>query len=163
MAKRKKKYVEHVVKARSAKAALKDLAIGFTANNDCLHLVNIKHKRLERGGSSINNALERIRYKWAVYIAAMGRTELGKVYIKIEEIRAPYELFKHEINDAVAAQHTLLKNEVPKKQLSNVGWLALPVYKNISEAELEEYFDMMGCWELLAPWQKDVLGIAQSA
>ena len=158
MAKKRKQYVAHISKARSARAAMKDLAVGFCANNDHLHLINTKHKRFERAGASINNALEKIRYKWVIYIAVMGRTELKQAYIKSEEITVPHEVFKTDINDIVAAHHTELRKSVPVKQLSNVGWLALPVYRDISEAELEEYFDMMGCWELLAPWQGELLG-----
>lgn len=158
MARVRKKYVAHVSKGRVAKAALNDLAIGFCANNDHLRLINIKKKRFEHSGHAINAALEKVRYDWTIYIAAMGRTELGKAYIKSEVIRVPYDVFKHEINDVVAAQHERLRDEVPKKQLSNVGWLALPVHIDLSEKELGFYFDMLGCWDLLAPWQSELLG-----
>ena len=157
MTRRNKKYVAHVSKARSARAALRDLAIGFVANDKGLRLVNIKHSRLERAGSTINAALTKIRYKWTIYIAAMGRTELGKAYVKIEEIRVPQEVFKHEISSVVAKHHEALRDTVPKKQLSNVGWLALPVYRDMSEGELESIFDKLGCWDELAPWQNKIL------
>lgn len=157
MKKRNKKYVAHVSKARSARAALRDLAIGFVANDKGLRLVNIKHSRLERAGSAIDTALTKIRYKWTIYIAAMGRTELGKAYVKIEEIRVPQEVFKHEISSVVAKHHEALRDTVPKKQLSNVGWLALPVYCDMQESELENIFDKLGCWDELAPWQNKIL------
>lgn len=157
MKKRNKKYVAHVSKARSAKAALRDLAIGFVANDEGLRLVNVKHSRLEQCGPSIDAALTKIRYKWTVYIAAMGRTELGKAYVKIEEIRVPHDVFKHEISSVVGKHHEALRDTMPKKQLSNVGWLALPVYRDMSEKELERIFDKLGCWDELAPWQTEIL------
>lgn len=73
MAKKRKKYIAHVNKRKSAEAVLKNLAIGFTANNDRLKLLNIKHKRIEQAGHSIDAAMSKIRYKWLIYIAAMGR------------------------------------------------------------------------------------------
>ena len=124
MSKKRKKYISHLNNSKVAKSAVRDLAIGFCANNDHLHLINIKHNRLERAGAAINGALEKIRYKWVIYIAAMGRNELKQAYIKSEEIRVPHEVFKSDINDIVAAHHTELRKSVPVKQLSNVGWLA---------------------------------------
>lgn len=154
---KRKKYVAHVNKAKSARAVLKDLAIGFVASGDGLRLVNTKHNRIEMAGPSIEAAMVKIRYKWTIYIAAMGRTELGKAYVKIDEVSAPYEVFKHEISGVVAKHHEALRDTVPKKQLSNVGWLALPVHKDMSEKELESIFDKLGCWTELAPWQTKLL------
>ena len=157
MAKKRKQYVAHVSKAKSAKAALRDLAIGFIASGEGLELVNVKKNRIEKCGPSIDAALSKIRYKWQIYIAAMGRTKLGQAYVKIEEIIVPTEHFKHEISAKVASIHEGLAESVPKDQLSNVGWIALPVAREVSEKELEALFDTLGCWEGLAPWQNELL------
>lgn len=162
MGKVRKKYVAHVNKAKTAKAALRDLAIGFVASGNGLELVNIKKNRIERAGESINAALEKIRYKWVVYIAAMGRSELGQAYIKSEEIHVPHEVFKHEISPVVAKFHEKLTKTIPAKHLSNVGWIALPVHKDLSEKDLAELFETLNCWEHLAPWQKEILEDANS-
>ena len=161
MAKKRKQYVAHISKARSARAAMKDLAVGFCANNDHLHLINTKHKRFERAGASINNALEKIRYKWVVYIAVMTRNKDGQQDLHLADASPDFECFKEQINNSVTAGHKKFISEVKAEypdMVCNIGWLALPVYQDVSEAELEEYFDMMGCWELLAPWQGELLG-----
>ena len=157
MAKKRKQYVAHVSKAKSAKAALKDLAIGFVASGEGLELVNVKKNRIEKCGPSIDAALSKIRYKWQIYIGAMGRTKLGQAYIKSEVIDVPTEYFKHEISSTVADIHQELSESIPKDQLSNVGWIALPVAREISEKELGALFDTLGCWESLAPWQNEIL------
>lgn len=158
MAKKKRKpYIAHVQKAKSARAALKDLAIGFVASGNGLQLVNVSKNRIEACGPSIDAAMSKIRYKWQIYIAAMGRTKTRQVYIKSEVIDVPREYFKHEISPTVAGIHEKLSKTVPKDQLSNVGWVALPVARDISEKELEALFDTLGCWDSLAPWQNELL------
>ena len=117
----------------------------------------MKKKRIERAGNSINLALEKIRYKWVVYLGAMGRTELGKAYIKFEEVHVPHEVFKHEISETVGIIHEKLSDTIPAKQLSNVGWIATPSGYELDENELAELFDLLGCWENLAPWQDELL------
>ena len=153
MAKVRKKYVAHVNKAKTARAALRDLAIGFIASGDGLVLVNTRKNRIEHAGAAINAALEKVRYKWVVYIAAMGRTELGQAYIKSEEVHISCEMFKHEISSTVGQLHAKLKDTIPAKHLSNVGWLALPVYKEINEKELAEFFETLNCWDHPSRWQ----------
>jgi hypothetical protein len=154
MKKVRKKYVAHVNKAKTAKAVLRNLAIGFIANGDGLVLMNIKKNRIEHAGSAINAALEKIRYKWVIYIAAMGRTEPGQEYIKSEEIHVPHEVFKHEISSTVGKIHEKLTLTIPAKHLSNVGWIALPVYSYLDEKELAELFETLNCWDGLSGWQQ---------
>ena len=157
MSKKRKKYIAHVSKARSAKAVLRDLAIGFVANRDCLELINVRQNRIEKCGPSIDAAMTKIRYKWIVYLGSMGRTELGQAYIKLEEVRVANEVFKHEISEQVGKIHKVLTDSIPAKQLSNVGWIATPVGHELSEKHLGELFNMMDCWDNLSGWQKDVI------
>lgn len=157
MTKVRKKYVAHENKRKSAQAVLKNLVIGFTANNDRLKLINIKTKKIEQAGPNIDAAMTKIRYKWLIYIAAMGRTELGKAYIKLEEVEMPHPVFKNDISDQVAKIHQSLCDTVPAKQHSNIGWIASPVGAELSENELGELFELMNCWECLAPWQDEIL------
>lgn len=157
MAKKRKQYIAHISKAKSAKAALRDLAIGFVASNDRLELVNVKKNRIEVCGPSIDTAMSKIRYKWIVYLGSMGRTELGEAYIKIEEVRVASEVFKHEISEQVGKIHKVLTDSIPKKQLSNVGWIATPVECELDEKQLGELFNLMDCWDSLAPWQREVV------
>jgi hypothetical protein len=157
MSKKRKQYVAHVSKARSAKAALRDLAIGFVANRDRLELINLRKNKIEKCGPSIDAAMSNIRYKWTVYLGSMGRTELGKAYIKLEEVHVANEVFKHEISEQVGKIHKVLTDSIPIKQLSNVGWIATPVGHELSEKHLGELFDLMDCWDNLSNWQKDVV------
>jgi hypothetical protein len=157
MSKKRKQYVAHVSKARSARAALRDLAIGFVANRDRLELINLRKNKIEKCGPSIDAAMSKIRYKWTVYLGSMGRTELGKAYIKLEEVHVANEVFKHEISEQVGKIHKVLTDSIPIKQLSNVGWIATPVGHELSEKHLGELFDLMDCWDNLANWQKDVV------
>jgi len=157
MAKKRKQYVAHVQKARSAKAALRDLGIGFVASGDGLELINVEKNRIEACGPSIDAALSKIRYKWQIYIAAMGRTKTKQAYIKSEVIDAPSEYFKHELSSTVSGLHDELSKLIPSDQLSNLGWIALPVAREISEKELEALFNTLGCWDSLAPWQNEIL------
>jgi hypothetical protein len=157
MPKPRKKYVAHNSKAKTAKAALRNLGICYVANRDKLELINVKKNRVELCGQSIDLALSKIRYKWVIYLASMGRTELGKAYMKIEEVRVANEVFKHEISEKIGKIHKKLTDSIPSKQLSNVGWIATPVDHDISEEHLEQLFDMMDCWENLAPWQRKIL------
>ena len=145
--KKRKQYVAHISKARSARAAMKYLAVGFCANNDHLHLINTKHKRFERAGASINNALEKIRYKWVIHIAVMTRSNDGQQDLHLADASPDFECFKEQINNSVTAGHKKFISEVNAEypdMVCNIGWLALPVYQDVSEAELEEYFNMMG-------------------
>jgi len=159
MAKKKRKpYVAHQQKAKSAKAALRNLGIGFVSSGDGLELINVAKNRIETCGPSIDAAMSKIRYKWQIYIAAMGRSKLGQAYIKSEEINVPDEYFKHELSSTVSDLHDKLSVTVPKDQLSNLGWIALPVARDISEKELEALFNTLGCWENPAPWQNEILG-----
>ena len=155
MSKKRKQYVDHISKARSAKAVLRDLAIGFVANRDRLELINVRHNRIEKCGPSIDAAMTKIRYKWIVYIGSMGRTELGQAYIKIEEVRVANEVFKHEISEQVGKIHKVLTDSIPSKQLSNVGWIATPVGHELDEKHIGELFNMLDCWDNLAGWQKE--------
>ena len=157
MSKKRKKYIAHVSKSRSAKAVLRDLAIGFVANRDRLELINVRHNRIEKCGPSIDAAMSKIRYKWIVYLGSMGRSELGQAYIKLEEVRVANEVFKHEISEQVGKIHKVLTDSIPAKQLSNVGWIATPVGHELSEKHLGELFNLMDCWDNLAPWQKNVI------
>jgi uracil-DNA glycosylase len=157
MAKKRKQYIAHVSKARSSRAVMRDLAIGFVANRDRLELINVKSNRIEKCGPSIDAAMSKIRHKWIVYLGSMGRTELGKAYIKLEEVRVANEVFKHEISEQVGKIHKALTDSIPSKQLSNVGWIATPTGHELSEKHLGELFDLMGCWDNLAGWQKDVI------
>jgi hypothetical protein len=155
--KKRKRYVAHVQKAKSAKAALRDLGIGFVASGDGLELINVAKNRIEVCGPSIDAAMSKIRYKWQIYIAAMGRSKLGQAYIKSEVVDVPCEYFKHELSSTVSSLHDELSKLVPTDQLSNLGWIALPVPREISEKELGALFDMLGCWENPAPWQDELL------
>lgn len=157
MKKKRKQYIAHVSKARSSRAVMRDLAIGFVANRDRLELINVKSNRIEKCGPSIDAAMSKIRHKWIVYIGSMGRTELGQCYIKIEEVRVANEVFKHEISEQVGKIHKVLTDSIPAKQLSNVGWIATPVGHEFTEKHLGELFDMMDCWDNLAPWQRDAI------
>jgi hypothetical protein len=157
MRKKRKQYVAHVSKARSAKAALRDLAIGFVANRDRLELISLRHNRIETSGPSIDAAMSKIRYKWTVYLGAMGRNKLGKKYIKIDEAGPDFEVYKHQISKSVGEAHKILADSVPADQFSNVGWIATPTGYNLSEEHLYDLFTMMDCWDNLAPWQKDVV------
>ena len=157
MSKKRKQYVAHISKARSAKAVLRDLAIGFVANRDRLELINVRHNRIEKCGPSIDAAMSKIRYKWIVYLGSMGRTELGQSYIKIEEVSVANEVFKHEISEQVGKIHKVLTDSIPAKQLSNVGWVATPVGHDLNEKQLGEIFNMLDCWDNLAPWQREVI------
>lgn len=162
MSKKRKQYVAHISKARSAKAALRDLAIGFVASRERLELINVRHNRIEKCGPSIDAAMSKIRYKWIVYLGAMGRTELGQAYIKLEEVRVANEVFKHEISEQVGKIHKVLADSIPKKQISNVGWVATPVGHELDEKQLGEIFNMLDCWDSLAPWQREVIKEAES-
>tara|TARA_R110000850_G_scaffold91270_15_gene193863 strand:- start:347 stop:847 length:501 start_codon:yes stop_codon:yes gene_type:complete len=157
MSKKRKQYVAHVSKARSARSALRDLVVGFTANRDRLELINVRHNRIEKCGSAIDAAMSKIRYKWVIYLGSMGRTELGKAYIKLEEVHVANEVFKHEISEQVGKIHKVLTDSIPIKQLSNVGWIATPTGHDLSEKHLGELFELMDCWDNLANWQKDVV------
>jgi len=157
MKKKRKAYIAHVSKARSSRAVMRDLAIGFVANRDRLELINVKSSRIEKCGPSIDSAMTKIRHKWIVYLGSMGRTELGQCYIKIEEVRVANEVFKHEISEQVGKIHKVLTDSIPAKQLSNVGWIATPTGHELSESHLAELFEIMGCWDNLAPWQRDVI------
>lgn len=163
MSKKRKQYIAHISKAKSAKAVLRDLVIGFTANRDRLELINVRHNRIEKAGPSIDAAMTKIRYKWIVYLGSMGRTKLGKAYIKLEEVRAANEVFKHEISEQVGEIHKVLTDSIPKDQISNVGWIATPVGHELDEKHLGELFNLMDCWDNLAPWQKDIIKEAEES
>ena len=117
----------------------------------------LKLIELKNAAPSIDAAMTKIRHKWIVYLGSMGRTELGQCYIKIEEVRVANEVFKHEISEQVGKIHKVLTDSIPAKQLSNVGWIATPVGHEFSEKHLAELFDMMDCWDNMAPWQRDVI------
>ncbi len=107
----------HISKARSAKAALRDLGIGFVASGNGLELINVAKNRIEACGPSIDAAMSKIRYRWQIYIAAMGRSKLGQAYIKSEVVEAPAEYYKHELSATVSELHDELSKTVPKNQL----------------------------------------------
>lgn len=69
----------------------------------------------------------------------------------------PHPVFKSDISAQVARIHQDLCDTVPKKQHSNIGWVATPVGAELDENELGELFDLMGCWDCLAPWQDELL------
>ena len=157
MKKKRKAYIAHVSKARSSRAVMRDLAIGFVANRDRLELINVKSNRIEKCGPSIDASMSKIRHKWIVYLGAMGRNKLGKKYIKIDEAGPDFEVYKHQISKSCGDAHKILADSVPANQLSNVGWIATPTGHELSEEHLYDLFSMMGCWDNLAPWQRDVI------
>jgi len=161
MAKKKRKqYVAHVQKARSAKASMRNLAIGFTANRDGLELVNIKKLCIEKAKSSTNTDFEDVRYNWVVKIAVMIKHKVGGYKILFDVCDAPFECYKDQISASTGKAHQKFLDEVSEEfegEVCNVGWIACPSGIEIPDEDAKVIFNELGCWENPAPWQDELL------
>lgn len=161
MAKKKRKqYVAHISKARSAKASMRNLAIGFTANRDGLELVNIKKLCIEKAKSSTNTDLEDVRYNWVVKIAVMIKHKVGGYKILFDVCNSPFECYKDQISASTGKAHQKFLDEVSEEfegEVCNVGWIACPSGAEIPDEDAKVIFNELGCWENPAPWQDELL------
>jgi len=161
MAKKKRKqYVPHVQKAKTAKASMRNSAIAFTANRDGLELINTKKLCIEKAGPSINAALEKVRYNWIVKIAVMIKHKVGGYKILFDVCDAPFECYKDQISASTGRAHQEFLDDVSETyedEVCNVGWIACPSGVEIPDEDAKVIFNELGCWENPAPWQDELL------
>jgi len=161
MAKKKRKqYVPHVQKARSAKASMRNSAIAFTANRDGLELVNTKKLCIDKASHETNTKLEEVRYRWAVKIAVMIKHKAGGYKILFDVCDAPFECYKDQISSSTGKAHQEFLDDVSEThedEVCNVGWIACPSGVEIPDEDAKVIFNELGCWENPAPWQDELL------
>ena len=99
-----------------------------------------------------------IRWPWTVYIAAFCRDQMGREYVKAEEIAASGEYLYREIAELLNDQHFALLETVNRQHLCGVGWIAAPRRCEFDEAQAYQVFAENGAFDLLANWEAE--GIA---
>ena len=87
------------------------------------------------------DAMGRIRHKWSVYIAIIGRDNLGKRYVKGEQLDFKTPYLQGEIASVTSEYHYKLLDTFNKNHLVNAGWLACPHGTDIDPEQALEIFE----------------------
>ena len=155
MKKRNKKYNAAKNATIGAKAGLKNLAVWFSlAHDDKCELIDYKRALSVQVTPAIATAISKWRYKWSVYMLALGRTQAGQEYMKHAKLDCANEYYQSDLVDILNDEHKkFVANEVPDAHLCNVAWLAIPFDTDLSEGDLGELCSKLNAWDNPAKWQ----------
>jgi hypothetical protein len=133
-------------KQRAYKVLTKGLVAVFVGGEK-IQLGDLRTNKVRPFSRDELEAFGHFRYKWSIYIAIMGRDNMGSRYVKGKQLYFPVECFQGDIAALVSEYHYELAKEFNKKHLANVGWVACPNETDIEPEQAMAIFEDAGAFE----------------
>ena len=135
-----------------AQSALRGQAIIFvgSAGDSACNMVDMRTKEIYAPSKEIAQVVENGRYKWAIYCAVFCRDQLGKNYMQGTSVVSNDEYRQSDLAEFVESVHTdIVRNQVNRLHVCNVGWLAAPMDGDIDETKAGDIFAKTNAWDYL--------------
>ena len=126
---------------RTTKAVLaKTLIIWHTFDDGKCELYHRNGQRI-RVNHAIQKGITEYRYRWSLLIAAFGKDQFGKTYMKSESIHSNEPYTHAELCDFLNEQHKRIIAGMNKAHFIGAGWIASIAGNELSEAEAFAWFE----------------------
>jgi hypothetical protein len=150
---------------RAARSIVRDTALAYCHSMKAkgVTLVSLKEKVPYTLSSTIQRALNDVKYNWRIYIGLLCRDQKGQEYIQGRWVVTNEPYHHEQIIPAMNNYHQELIAEANARHLIDFCWLALPNHEEVDEPVIDQIFANLGAWEYLAQWEQDKLTKEQAA
>lgn len=132
---------------RVAQAAMRNLAISYVTGDDYCKLVDTKAQKTVTVGQLLAEAIERIPYRWSIFMGVFGRDGEGRNYMKCKIILTSTPYYQRDLVDALNEEHSALIGGMNQNQMIGAGWLASPLGEDWEESKAFELFEKLGAFQ----------------
>lgn len=159
MSKRKKKFNPLKQAERLAQHELKNTAVGCVPGQGPCQLISLASKTPIPMTLAKYDLISKIRHRWTVFIAVIGKDDFGKFYMKSEEIEVKDPQFQKDMVDTLNKYHQELIKQFNDKHLLSVGWIATPYRYQWNEKEAFEILKELGALAFEKVNEKEVVSL----
>lgn len=142
-----------------AKIALKHSAIGFVTGSVGCQLIDLRTRKVNSASEGTVRLISTLRHPWSVFIAVMGVDELGKHYMKAEEISVNIPVYQSEMIETLNRHHAKLGENFNHKHLLSYCWLATPYAKEWDEADAFKLLSKLGAFDFKRTEENEVRAV----
>lgn len=144
---KQKRYNPHKNLQTTARAILKNTAIGFVTGTSACQLIDLKQKKFIPVTSNKFTLVSQLRHPWSVFIAGIGLDDQNNYYMKANEVSVTTPSFQSDMVDSLNNEHKALLANFNRKHLISAGWLATPYAMQWSESKAFELLELLGALE----------------
>ena len=133
---------------------MKNIGIIFIGGNDgkC-NVADLKRRAIYKPGLATAKTLANAQFHWSIFCAVFCRDQNGKEYMKSLLVQSGEKVRQRDLADQVNEIHHGMIKDLNKEHLVNIGWIACPDGRDLSEHDAGSIFDNAMAWDYLAKWE----------
>lgn len=158
--KRNKKYNPQKNRSILIESSLRksNVAIYYVGGHKACGFVDLDSLEILKTTNFLANTVTARKLNWSILNCVFLRESNGKYKIIAEEVGSPHECYQHQLSDSLFDTHKALVNDLVakglKKNILNVGWLAVPFKYSFDDMEMvDKLFTKLGVYDFVAPFE----------
>jgi hypothetical protein len=116
-----------------------NVAMLYTLQNK-VDLISLKTKKAVPFTQDYVDIFTNIPMNWSVYLIVFCVNRLGEVYHPMYEVTVDSPIAIDELNTVIKSKHNVLIRNAKEEDMVNIGWLAIPSGKQLSENAVMDLF-----------------------
>lgn len=125
---------------------MKDVCIVFTLEQKAT-FVNLKTLQTIPACRDMITAAKDVTHNWRVYISVMLENQLGDRYVKTNDCSPERRCYQEDMLDHLNDEHIKLTDSTKLADRVNIGWVAVPSGKELTEAQVVSLLEVLPCWD----------------